>query len=404
MDTADRFINNKAPKRIILAFLILCVFLLAAGFLFSEKLAENITGIQLKYVIAAAGGDTGFINIPDENALAAGEAVTGQYGITSGVSPRIFESYNRVRNMIFVPVAIASFLICTVGAVISLSSLFRIYRDMDGISDECAVIAENGGAVSGIYGDTFSCVRKVSNGVSSIGMRMNHLVSGLEADKEFLKDFLTDFSHQLKTSLAVIRLNNDMLDSMDNLTEEKAMQLSDEINSSIDDMESLVFSALKLAKLNAGGVIYEKTDGSLSEMTVRALNKVRPLLESKNIEFTACTDEDISFCFDEIWLTEAVSNLIKNSADHSECTEIQVSVYETPGTAVISVSDNGKGIPQSAIPGIFERFGKCSRESGMSSVGVGMSIAEKIVRAHNGEILIFSEEGTGTRFEITLLK
>lgn len=404
MDTADRFINNRAPRRILLLSFILCVVMIFVSFFVSDRIAADITAEQTRAVAAAVGGDTSFLDIPSEEAAAAGDIILSKYGITSEVSPRVFEIFFKTRMRIFVPMALLSVFFCAVIAVVSLVPLFSVYREMERISDECLTISEKGGEVKGMYGETFSCLRRVSDGVSRIGRSMDYNIKSLSSDREFLRDFLTDFSHQLKTSLAVVRLNNDMLETLDNLTEEKADQLSCEINSAIDDMESLVYSALKLAKLNAGSVSYERTEGNLSDVCRKALSKVGPLLEQKKIKVSADIDTDVIYSFDAVWLTEAVTNLIKNSADHSGCSEITVSLSETPQTSVISVSDNGKGIPQKAIPGIFRRFGKVSNSSGMSSTGIGMSIAEKIVRAHNGEILIFSGEGTGTQFDIVLLK
>ena len=169
-------------------------------------------------------------------------------------------------------------------------------------------------------------------------------------------------------------------------------------------MEALIFSALKLAKLNAGAIVFEMSKGDLSDLCKKSVSKVKPILEKKEIKIISDYEKNVSWEFDNIWLSEAISNLIKNSADHSECTEIKISLSETAVSAVISIQDNGVGIPQSSIPGLFKRFGKISRESGMNSVGIGMSISEKIIRNHNGEILVYSDEGKGTVFEVVLLK
>ena len=106
---------------------------------------------------------------------------------------------------------------------------------------------------------------------------------------------------------------------------------------------------------------------------------------------------------DKGWLCEAIENIIKNSADHSECTEITAELTQNPAMTTLAISDNGKGIPQEEIPKLFERFSSGSRDTSMYSSGLGMSIAQKIVRAHSGEILVYSEIGKGTRFEFVFL-
>ena len=75
-----------------------------------------------------------------------------------------------------------------------------------------------------------------------------------------------------------------------------------------------------------------------------------------------------------------------------------------PGAVRLSIADNGKGMPQSEIPQLFERFGKKSGSAVMQSAGVGLAIAKQIIEAHNGEICVYSEIGKGTRFEILFLK
>jgi signal transduction histidine kinase len=107
---------------------------------------------------------------------------------------------------------------------------------------------------------------------------------------------------------------------------------------------------------------------------------------------------------DKGWLCEAVENIIKNSADHSECTEISAEVTADPIKVTIALSDNGNGISQNEIPKLFERFSSGSSDRTMYSSGLGMSISQKIVRGHGGEIFVYSEEGSGARFEFVFLK
>ena len=144
--------------------------------------------------------------------------------------------------------------------------------------------------------------------------------------------------------------------------------------------------------------------GNLRNLCEKSIQKIQPVFESRNINIVRDYSRDVFFDFDAVWLSEAVVNLLKNAADHSECTEVKISLSETPLSAVITLSDNGKGIPQEEIPELFTRFGRKSSDTGMSSTGIGMSIAEKIIREHEGEILVYSSEGNGTRFEIVFLK
>lgn len=404
MDATDKFINNKTPKRLFLYFLIIFLISIAAEYFMAGKYAEIMASEHIYSVLSASAGNIDISSSPSFESISEGEKICSEYGLSADISPKFSYIFTLSKNIIFHKFVFISFLICISGFLISLLSVFKIYNNLEKISEECINIEENGGEIIGEYGEDFSCVRRVSDRISRIGCRMDYLTQKMTSEKIFLKDFLSDFSHQLKTSLAVIRLNNDILDTVDYLTEEKQQQLTEEINISLDDMEKLVYSALKLAKLNADSVSYSKSKADLSVMCRKAIQKVSAIATKKNIEIIFKSDKDVYFEYDDVWLTEAVANLIKNSADHANCTFIEISLSETPMTVIISISDNGKGIPQSVIPHIFERFGKINNKSGMNSIGIGMSIAEKIVRAHDGEILIYSSEGKGTKFEIVMLK
>ena len=75
-----------------------------------------------------------------------------------------------------------------------------------------------------------------------------------------------------------------------------------------------------------------------------------------------------------------------------------------PVMAKIVLTDNGRGIPQEDIPKLFERFSSKSSDTTMYSSGLGMSISQKIVRGHGGDILVYSEPDKGTRVEFVFLK
>ena len=143
-----------------------------------------------------------------------------------------------------------------------------------------------------------------------------------------------------------------------------------------------------------------RKEGKLSDLCRKSLLKVRSVLEVKNIRFTFEPDTDVNFIFDEIWLTEAVTNLIKNSADHSGCTEIKVSVYETPVSAGIVIEDNGKGIPKNRFKDVFQT-GYTTKSRGW---GLGLALVKRIIEEyHHGRIFIKNsivDVGTTFRIEI----
>lgn len=402
MDGFDKLINNRAPLKMIFTFILVVLFSAAVSWFASAFAADIITEYIIRSNLSAIGGGR-FTALPDSSATAQGEALLTEYSISADLPPRLMECWDDIRVCCFSVFTAICVIISTIWLIASIRSLFGIYNQIEMLRSDCLKLAENASHSIAFAGEDFSCVRRLSESLILISERLSYLTAKLQGEKEFLNEFLTDFSHQLKTSLAVVRLNSDILYDMDNLSEEKKRLLSDEIQQNLDGMESLVINTIKLAKLNADSVIYSKTETDISATCSKAISRISPLLRDRNITVSFSDDERTSFPHDRIWLCEAFENIIKNSADHSECSDISIAVTSNPALTTVAIEDNGKGIPQHEIPYLFRRFGKKSGNIRMTSAGVGMSISKKIVQAHNGEIIVYSEPDKGTRFEISFL-
>ncbi len=403
MDRTDKLINNRSPKIILLGFVILFFVSLIAGWFIAGALADHILQDQIAAMLSVAGGGK-FTDAPDPDAIRTGEDLFRIYGVDAGMHPSLMAGYEALRLKLFGVFAGIAGVLCLAGTLLSLRQIGTIYDQLEDLRKDCFAIAEQQKLHTGRYGEDFGCVRRICEGVDLIAKRMNYLSASLSSEKQFLREFLTDFSHQMKTSLAVVRLNNDMLAQMEHLPAEKKQLLADEITLHLDSMETMVLSALKLAKLEADAVSYEKKPADLSLTCRMAADRLRPLMRKKEICMDVPDMQEILFPHDAVWLCEAIGNLLKNAADHSECRKIAMELTEIPGAVKLCITDDGKGIPQAEIPKLFERFGKKSNNAVMQSAGVGLAIVKQIIEAHNGEICVYSEEGRGTRFEILFLK
>ena len=107
---------------------------------------------------------------------------------------------------------------------------------------------------------------------------------------------------------------------------------------------------------------------------------------------------------DEIWFCEALSNLVKNSCEHTKDGRITVSARQTPLSAEIFITDNGEGIPDEDIPQLFRRFYSKRNDRNPSSIGIGMSISKRITEDMGGKMYIDSELGKGTNIRLEFLK
>lgn len=224
-------------------------------------------------------------------------------------------------------------------------------------------------------------------------------------EKIFLREIISDISHQLKTPLASLNIFIDLLldDKVPDETKRKEMLV--ESKNQLGRMEWMVLSMLKLARIEAGAIIFERRKTSLNEVITQAFDGVRYLTDAKEKSLVAEGDLDAHLFCDGEWLTEAVINLLKNASDYSDMnTKISVKIEENDLYIRIYVKDEGMGIPEEELPNIFKRFYRVHQEVNPNSVGIGLSLTKSIVEGMGGRITVRSKEGEYTWFIMTFLK
>lgn len=223
-------------------------------------------------------------------------------------------------------------------------------------------------------------------------------------EKVFLRDIISDISHQLKTPLASLNIFIDLL-LEDKLDADKKKQVMVEASKQLGRMEWMVLSMLKLARIEAQSIIFEKKETELKSITSQAIEGVRNLVTAKNQSIKTVGIDDIKLMVDGDWLTEALINLLKNASDYSEAgTEIIVEAEDNKVYTRIFVTDQGIGIKEEDIPHIFDRFYRAKQNVNPDSVGIGLALTKSIVDGMGGSIKVKSEEGKYAQFIITFIK
>ena len=218
--------------------------------------------------------------------------------------------------------------------------------------------------------------------------------------KEFLRDTISDISHQLKTPIAALNIYNGILqqEAADTATVQEFTALSEQ---ELDRIESLVQSLLKMARLDAGAITLEQSPENLSELLehIRGQYSFRAEQEGKEIDLEG--DEQAILLCDRTWLTEAIGNLVKNALDHTEQGDrILVRWQQSPCLTQITVEDTGSGIHPEDLYHIFKRFYRSRFSKDTQGIGLGLPLAKSIIEAHRGSIEVHSELGHGTTFII----
>ena len=218
--------------------------------------------------------------------------------------------------------------------------------------------------------------------------------------KEFLRDMISDISHQLKTPIAALNIYNGILqqETADAATVREFTSLSEQ---ELDRIESLVQSLLKMAQLDAGAITLERSPENVFDLLEHIKRQYSFRAEQEGKEIALEGDEQTVFSCDRIWLTEAIGNLVKNALDHtSQGDRIWVRWQQSPCLTQITVEDTGSGIHSEDLYHIFKRFYRSRFSKDTQGVGLGLPLAKSIVEAHQGSIEVHSKLGQGTAFTI----
>lgn len=224
-------------------------------------------------------------------------------------------------------------------------------------------------------------------------------------EKIFLRDIISDISHQLKTPLASLNVFVDLLleDKIEDETRRK--QVLGEAANQLNRMEWMVLSMLKLARIEAGAIQFDKRSIPVKPILMQAMESVQFLVQKRNQTLLLECDDSVEMLCDGEWLTEAIINLLKNASDYSEeGKRIWLELEHTNVYTRIYVKDEGVGIAEKELPNIFKRFYRVHQEVNPNSVGIGLSLTKSIVEGMGGNIRVQSEDGKYTWFVLTFVK
>ena len=239
--------------------------------------------------------------------------------------------------------------------------------------------------------------------VNSLVAILNAHAENEKNAKKFLKNTISDISHQLKTPLAALNIYMGLIqDEAEELpTIQEFSRLSEQ---ELDRIEGLVQNLLKITKLDAGMIVLEKSLENVSEIaeSVKKHFLFRASQEGKEICLSG--SGETAFLCDRSWMIEAISNLVKNALDHTKegdciCMEWWVSA----SIVQITIKDNGSGIYPEDLHHIFKRFYRSRYSKDTQGIGLGLPLAKAIVEAHNGTIEVDSTLGRGTSFTMNFL-
>lgn len=236
--------------------------------------------------------------------------------------------------------------------------------------------------------------------INSMASILNAHAENEQREKNFLKNTISDISHQLKTPLAALYIYNGILkdEANDARTIQEFTRLSEQ---ELDRVETLVQNLLKITKLDAGTITIRKQPENVADMMehIKQRFSYRAMQEEKEIILDGSSD--VILPCDRSWLTEAIDNIVKNALDHTKAGDfVRLEWMQSASSVQICIRDNGSGIHPEDLYHIFKRFYRSRFSKDTQGIGLGLPLAKAIIEAHNGTIEADSQPGAGASFII----
>lgn len=302
---------------------------------------------------------------------------------------------------IFCVTAAAVLLACALFAL-----MYRYFRDQSRImNDAIDQIREyiDGNRNARIECDDEGDLYRLFHEVNTLVTILNAHAENEERAKTFMKDTISDISHQLKTPLAALNIYNGLLqEEVDGHPELREFtSLSEQ---ELDRIETLVQNLLKITRLDAGTIVFEKSPENVSDMMSYIKRHFACRAEQEGKSLILSGDEEVELFCDRNWLTEAISNIVKNALDHTAAgAEIRITWRAFASVVQIIVSDDGSGIHPEDLPYIFKRFYRSRFSKDKQGIGLGLPLAKAVIEEHNGTVEVNSTLGVGTTFTVNFL-
>lgn len=220
------------------------------------------------------------------------------------------------------------------------------------------------------------------------------------------RQFAADASHELRTPLSVVLASAELLDNDPSIKSPFLKQVIGDVRDEVKKMTKLVSDLLVVARSDNQALKLKLTRFDLGEVIDQTMRKMQPLAEKKNITLKREGEKEVFIRADEQKLKQLVLIFVDNALKYTPDGGSVSVRLSTPSPTRVSfdVQDTGIGISPEDQQKVFDRFYRVdkARSREMGGNGLGLAIAQEIVRLHNGIIDLKSEQGKGTTFTVTL--
>lgn len=245
--------------------------------------------------------------------------------------------------------------------------------------------------------------------------QFNHMAERLQAsfaevaaERDTLRRFIADASHELRTPITALKTFNELLQTGAGDDGAARAEFLAESQTQIERLEWITRNLLDLSRLDAGVANLDLNEHDAGEILQAASAAFKPYAQSRDVTLSLQLPEpSVPLRCDRARIEIAISNLIDNALKFTTPGGHVSAGASATGTSTTSavqlwVQDDGRGISDSDLPHIFERFYRGKDTAGARGSGLGLALVKSVVHAHGGQVYVQSELGKGSRFVIEL--
>ena len=247
-------------------------------------------------------------------------------------------------------------------------------------------------------------VPRANDDLRALAITFNEMIERLDQTFTQQRRFIADASHELRTPVAAIRSMTEVALVGDADLDAYALVLRD-VNAESERLGRLINELLMMARTDEGQIEIDRDPVRLDLLAQDIITSMTPLAEERGIDLIAGQLQPVTLLGDTARLIQVIMCLVDNALTYtSRGGRVMLTTTPVGAEAWLSVRDNGIGISARDMPHIFERFYRAdparARASGGS--GLGLSLADGLVRAHGGSIMVDSTPGMGSTFTVRL--
>jgi two-component system, OmpR family, sensor histidine kinase CreC len=257
-----------------------------------------------------------------------------------------------------------------------------------------------------VYANTLAQGKKVSQPVinqlelKTLSNAIKHLRQQLDG-KQYVENYIHTMAHELKTPITGIQSAAELL--LEPMPEEKRRHFLQHILDSSSRLTLLIEKLLALSLVEKKDELEHTTKIDVHQAISAVLHSRDVLLTQRDMYIDYTPPPPLSIEGDAMLVEQAIANILDNAIDFSQAQgRIQIQVNSTDNRIIIQIIDEGSGIPEYALPRLYERFFSLSRpESGKRGTGLGLRFVREVMELHGGSVLVANRDTGGVLAELT---